>query len=701
MSLCINPQCPQPNNSDPQLFCQSCGSELLLAGRYKIMRLLSDKGGFGNTYEVSHNHQLKVLKVLTNSHPKALELFEKEAEVLSQLNHPGIPKGEGIFNYFPRNSQNPLYCLVMEKIEGMDLEEYQKQRQNRPIDQDLAVEWLLQITNILNEVHSHNFFHRDIKPSNIILQHDGQLALIDFGAVRQVTATILSGGQNTGIFTPGFAPPEQEKGYAVPQSDFYALGRTFVYLLTGKNPTDPDIYDRYNDSLNWRGYAPQIMPELADFIDYLMADKANKRPQNTTLILEQLRQLQTVIKPSSSLPTQAITPPPTIVTQNPQNPAFVPDQLAGAVVSRRKALKIVGLTAGGLLITVGLGQYVSNQVRSNFNNNNENNQDTKTKFDEGKTLTVSADGKGDYQRISDAIQNAQPHSIIMIKPGIYQETIIVNKPLEIIGDGEKEQVVIENKDLYCLAMKTDYAVVRNMTFHRQAGAKANDGYTIDISQGNLVLEDCVVTSESLACIGIYGAKTTPEIRYCIVNNSINDCGFYFYENAQGLVENCDVYGHKLSGFAISYGSDPKIKNCKIYNCQGNGIYAYEKAKGLIENCEIYNHTFHGIIIDTNALPSVTQCQIYNNSQVGVLCDKEGLGKIENCEIYQNTYSGVEIRENVDFILANCNINQNKQHGVYAHQNAKGTITNCDITGNVFTALNIDNTSQITQSGNKV
>ncbi|NES81964.1 MAG: serine/threonine protein kinase, partial [Moorea sp. SIO2B7] len=232
MSLCINPSCPKPQNPDHNLFCQACGSELLLAGRYRVINVLSDKGGFSNTYEVIHNDIIKVLKVLTNNNPKAVELFQHEAQVLSQLNHPGIPKGDGHFIYFPRNSQTPLHCLVMEKIEGMDLEEYQKQRKNRPIDQQLAIEWLKQLAEILHEVHTHQFFHRDIKPSNIIFRSNSQLALIDFGAVRQVTETLIAGGQNTSIYTPGYAPPEQEKGYAVQQSDFFALGRTFVYLLT-------------------------------------------------------------------------------------------------------------------------------------------------------------------------------------------------------------------------------------------------------------------------------------------------------------------------------------------------------------------------------------------------------------------------------------------------------------------------------------
>ncbi|MEB3310926.1 MAG: RDD family protein [Snowella sp.] len=312
MSLCINPNCSNPTNPDLNRFCQSCGSELILVNRYRVTRLLSNKGGFANTYEVQDKDQLKVLKVLTNSHPHAIALFQQEAQVLNELNHPGIPHGEGYFTYFLRNHSTPLHCLVMEKIEGVDLEEYLYQKQYQPIDQTLALEWLEQLAKILGKVHHHNFFHRDIKPSNIILKPNGQLVLIDFGAVRQVTQTILAGGQNTRLFTSGYAPPEQERGYAVQQSDFFALGRTFVFLLTGKDPNSSDIYDYQHNELNWRKLAPQVDAPLADFIDLLMADKVNQRPENIDAILTILKKLKkqlNIVAKTQPLPLQIPTSP--------------------------------------------------------------------------------------------------------------------------------------------------------------------------------------------------------------------------------------------------------------------------------------------------------------------------------------------------------------------------------------------------------
>lgn len=303
MSLCINPNCLDPQNQDNQLFCQNCGSELLLEGRYRVLRQLGS-GGFGKTYEISDTYgevrlstgaakALKVLKVLTNNQPKYVELFQREAQVLIRLQHQGIPKAESdaYFTFFPKNRKEPLHCLVMEKIEGLDLRQYLQLRSS-PIDQKLAIQWLTQLTTILQEVHNQNFFHRDIKPSNIMLKVDGQLVLIDFGTAREITESFVSKqalGQVTGVISTGYTPPEQFNGHAVPQSDFFALGRTFVYLLTGKDPNE--FYASYIDELQWRNAAPQVSPRFADLLDRLMTRLPNQRPQTAELILQQLEEI--------------------------------------------------------------------------------------------------------------------------------------------------------------------------------------------------------------------------------------------------------------------------------------------------------------------------------------------------------------------------------------------------------------------------
>ncbi|MDB9435711.1 serine/threonine protein kinase [Dolichospermum lemmermannii CS-548] len=295
MSLCINPVCSQPNHpdNDENRFCQSCGSQLELIGRYRVLRLLSDKTGFGKIYEAYQQDTPKILKVLkeelTND-SKALALFQQEAKVLQQLNHPGIPQTEGYFPYQTRNNLI-LHCLVMEKIAGPNLEQWLKQQQNRPISEAQAIVWLKQLLEILDLVHNQQYLHRDIKPSNIMIRPDGQLVLIDFGTAREITRTYLanSGGM-TAISSSGYSPPEQMRGQAIPSSDFFALGRTFVFLLTGFPPEQ--LYNPHLDILQWRHHANHVSPLLLDFIDWLISTEVSKRPSNAEEISRRLAAIE-------------------------------------------------------------------------------------------------------------------------------------------------------------------------------------------------------------------------------------------------------------------------------------------------------------------------------------------------------------------------------------------------------------------------
>lgn len=316
MSYCINPACSSPHNPDDKLFCLSCGMQLLLDRRYRPVKALSS-GGFSVIYQVDDQGLPKVLKVLNLSQfttlqaqKKAVSLFEREARVLSQLHRQGIPYMEpsAYFTIAPPDRKPPLHCLVMEKIEGVNLEEWLKQ-QGRPLTQSLALEWLKQLVLLLEEVHQHQFFHRDIKPSNIMRQPDGNLALIDFGTVREVAHLELSSQTitpaGTVIISRGYAPPEQEKGHTVEQSDFFALGRTFVYLLTRQHPLT--FYDPYTDEFRWRSRASGVSLEFAEFLDRLMAPFPSQRPRNTGEILSELTRLEQI---QNSHPLVHPLPPP-------------------------------------------------------------------------------------------------------------------------------------------------------------------------------------------------------------------------------------------------------------------------------------------------------------------------------------------------------------------------------------------------------
>ncbi len=300
---CINPQCPHPSGQPwGNKFCHSCGAPLLLNQRYIPLHSLGS-GGFSRLYTVwdLNTQTEKVLKVLVEPSPKALELFEQEARVLSQLRHPGVPKVESDGYFYLRKrdaSATHLPCLVMEKINGPTLQDILNDYpQGCP--EDWVINWLSQALDILRELHGYHIIHRDIKPSNLMLRllpqsplsstqiRQTQLVMIDFGGAKQIGPTSHSDRESTPrsttrLVSAGYSPPEQVVGTLIaPATDFYALGRTCIHLLTGQFPGELD--DALTGELRWRDQT-EVSPWFANLLDQMVQLDPRQRPQTAVEI---------------------------------------------------------------------------------------------------------------------------------------------------------------------------------------------------------------------------------------------------------------------------------------------------------------------------------------------------------------------------------------------------------------------------------
>ncbi|MGK7923482.1 MAG: 4-Cys prefix domain-containing protein, partial [Trichodesmium sp.] len=265
MSYCINPNCSYPENNNNLLYCTACGSKLLIDEQYQVVKKISDNHGLA-IYEVmvKGEETNQLLKVLDIDHPEVISHFQQQSKILAQLNHPGLPqvKPGAYFTFLLRNSNRKLHCLVTEKIPGENLQTW-LEKNNSPINQDLAIEWLTQLLEILDLLHKKQFFYQNIQPDNIIIRPNGQLALNNFSLEVQSA-----------------------------ESDFFALGNTFIYLLTCDLPS-PLLNCEIN-KLNWQAKVPNISPKLAYFIDELISEK---QPKNTQILLDKLARIKDDLSP--------------------------------------------------------------------------------------------------------------------------------------------------------------------------------------------------------------------------------------------------------------------------------------------------------------------------------------------------------------------------------------------------------------------
>ncbi len=209
----------------------------ILQGRYQLQEKLKDsllKQTWLAVDLATRPTTLVVIKLLTftkATHWEELKLFERQAQVLQQLNHPQIPRYRDEFWLEPQAS---AYVLVQEYIPGRSVAHLLQQRWSEAQIRQLATQ-VLDILAYLHELHP-PVIHRDIKPSNLIWGDDNKVYLVDFGGVQD--QTVSPGATFTIIGTYGYTPLEQFGGKAIPASDLYALGATLIHLLTGITPAE-------------------------------------------------------------------------------------------------------------------------------------------------------------------------------------------------------------------------------------------------------------------------------------------------------------------------------------------------------------------------------------------------------------------------------------------------------------------------------
>ncbi|NEU73667.1 serine/threonine protein kinase [Hassallia byssoidea VB512170] len=343
---CTRPRCPRPQNyftdlddnttlkTVQQKYCTTCGMPLLLDGRYVPLKLLG-RGGFGAAF-LARDRRIPGMRqcVVKQFQPAgnltsiqlqlAQQLFEREADVLAQIGNQSeqIPD---LFAYFEitvkswqSEQQEQFFYLVQEYIDGQNLEEELAQRNQ--FTEEEALEVLREILKVLKFVHNEGIIHRDIKPSNIMRDRHGKLYLLDFGAVKQVTNAPTGFGGSTGIYSMGFAPPEQMSGGQVyPSTDLYALAVTILTLLTKKEANQ--LFDGYSNQWKWRSLV-SINSGLADILDKMLLPAANQRFQSAQEVLSALDSLS--IPPTQLRPSKATVPKLSSQTQPPQAPIVPP-----------------------------------------------------------------------------------------------------------------------------------------------------------------------------------------------------------------------------------------------------------------------------------------------------------------------------------------------------------------------------------------
>jgi F-box protein 11 len=242
--------------------------------------------------------------------------------------------------------------------------------------------------------------------------------------------------------------------------------------------------------------------------------------------------------------------------------------------------------------------------------------------------------RGDFTTISEAITAARPGDRILVRPGLYTESLVIDKPLEILGDGPAADIQVHARNAHAVVFRANISRIANLAL-RQVGGEGT-WYGVDIAQGRLELEGCDITSHSGPCVAIHGGAD-PRLRRNTIHDG-QDVGVYVYDQGLGILEDNDITANDYPVVTIRTGGNPTLRRNTIHG-KAAGVYVRDQGLGILEDNDITANAGAGVVIETGGNPTLRRNTIHDSKPLGVLTstlkeqrlrsgtDKEGYPKL--------------------------------------------------------------------------
>jgi F-box protein 11 len=260
-----------------------------------------------------------------------------------------------------------------------------------------------------------------------------------------------------------------------------------------------------------------------------------------------------------------------------------------------------------------------------------------------QTRVVDPMGRGDFTTISAALKQAPVGARVLVRPGHYNESLVMDRPIELIGDGDRDDIVVEGTQFTTLTFDTNIGFVRNMTL-RHRGDK---NCCVWVKQGRLTIEECDISSRGLACLNVNNAAD-PRVR----RNRIHDGaqgGVLLYDDARGAYEDNVIFANALAGIEAKGTSDMVVRRNRLRDGKSAGVLVSDDARGTYEDNDIFANALTGIEVKGKSDPIVRRNRIHDGTG-GILVWEDGRGTYEDNDIFANTLSGIDVKGNSDPVV---------------------------------------------------
>ncbi|MFE2408541.1 right-handed parallel beta-helix repeat-containing protein [Kitasatospora sp. NPDC059408] len=289
---------------------------------------------------------------------------------------------------------------------------------------------------------------------------------------------------------------------------------------------------------------------------------------------------------------------------------------------------------------------------------------------------------GTYRTIGEALEAARAGAVISVRPGRYEENLVITKMVTIAAEDVRGTVRVTPRRGCVVQVVAEAVQLTGLVLHGQD----DELPAVDVPRGQAALQDCEVVGNSWTAV-LTRQQGALAMRGCRI---VNSAGAGIVETSTGasVIEDTVIEHLGTSALVIGEGANPVVRNCVMRDARGNGICANGEARGSIEDCEISTTDKPAIALEEHSTTRVLRTTV-RDAALGVYVGSAARVLLEDCTVTATTGHGIVLGNGTDPLLRRCRAVRTRGHGIHVTGRARGTFEDCEVTGAEGVGVRVD------------
>ncbi|MFD7453365.1 right-handed parallel beta-helix repeat-containing protein [Kitasatospora sp. NPDC059827] len=292
---------------------------------------------------------------------------------------------------------------------------------------------------------------------------------------------------------------------------------------------------------------------------------------------------------------------------------------------------------------------------------------------------------GTYRTIGEALEAARAGAVISVRPGRYEENLVITKMVTITAEDVRGTVRIAPRRGCVVQVVAEAVQLTGLVLH----GRDDELPAVDVPRGQAALQDCEVVGNSWTAV-LTRQQGALAMRGCRI---VNSAGAGIVETSTGasVIEDTVIEHLGTSALVIGESANPVVRNCVLRDARGNGVCANGEARGTIEDCEISTTDKPAIALEEHSTTRVLRTAV-RDTALGVYLSSAARVELVDCTVTATTGHGIVLANGTDPLLRRCRAVRTRGHGIHVTGRSRGTFEDCEVSGAETVGVHVDDSA---------